>query len=458
MKSKKGLTVLLTGVMALSMSLTAFAGQWMKDDVGYWWKNIDGTYPVSSWQWLDGNNDGIAECYYFNESGYILTNTTTPDGYQVNSDGAWIQNGVVVTRLSEGENYTSDSIGTGTLEPKIYDGIEFSIENLGVSDMAIGAIMYPSANKVTAQHILEKKAFYETGTDDERLTATQRNVVDNFVSQWVSQHIDSSMSDEEISETIFNWLVENVSYDDNASNPQSSYGALIDKRCVCEGYANAFMRLGKACGLDVKFILTSNHAFNLVKLSEKWYLVDPTQNYYKDKSSTGVYYMHTIPEGEISIEEKKAERLEKQAGRGDEVALENESNLASAEMAKNKGFIFYADDSNLIQNILDLLYEQIEGFNHSQGIEMLLYTGNREFKEFNKLTYNYNGFTGRIDDVLEAAMEGQNVNGFTIGDTSSCTIRWLKDVGSNGSVYVNTFKDDAGNDFVLIDFNINPQR
>ena len=89
---------------------------------------------------------------------------------------------------------------------------------------------------------------------------------------------------------------------------------------------------------------------------------------------------------------------------------------------------------------------------------MLLYTGNREFKEFNKLTYNYNGFTGRIDDVLEAAMEGQNVNGFTIGDTSSCTIRWLKDVGSNGSVYVNTFKDDAGNDFVLIDFNINPQR
>ena len=45
--------------------------------------------------WLDGNNDGIAECYYFNDNGYILSNTTAPDGKIVDAEGKWIDNGVV---------------------------------------------------------------------------------------------------------------------------------------------------------------------------------------------------------------------------------------------------------------------------------------------------------------------------------------------------------------------------
>lgn len=48
--------------------------------------------------WIDGNNDGKAECYYFDSVGYMLVNTTTPDGCTVNADGAWTQNGVVQTQ------------------------------------------------------------------------------------------------------------------------------------------------------------------------------------------------------------------------------------------------------------------------------------------------------------------------------------------------------------------------
>ena len=89
---------------------------------------------------------------------------------------------------------------------------------------------------------------------------------------------------------------------------------------------------------------------------------------------------------------------------------------------------------------------------------MVLYTGGREFQQFNKLSYSYNGNTGRIDDVLEAAIIGQNVNGFTIGDTSSCNIRWQKNTSTTGGTFVTTWKDEGGNDYVIIDFNINPQR
>lgn len=89
----------LSCLLVISTSMPAFAGQWKQDNTGWWWQDDDGSYPTSTWRWLDGNNnDGIAESYYFGADGYILTNTTTPDGYIVNSDGAWTVNGIVQTK------------------------------------------------------------------------------------------------------------------------------------------------------------------------------------------------------------------------------------------------------------------------------------------------------------------------------------------------------------------------
>lgn len=92
---KKLATLALTGIMAVSSLSTAFAGSWLHDPVGWWYQNDDGSYPTSGWHWIDGNNDGTAECYYFDASGYCLLNTTTPDGYTVDSNGAWIVDGVI---------------------------------------------------------------------------------------------------------------------------------------------------------------------------------------------------------------------------------------------------------------------------------------------------------------------------------------------------------------------------
>ena len=43
--------------------------------------------------------ENFSECYYIDSNGYMLANTTTPDGYQVNADGQWVENGTVKTRL-----------------------------------------------------------------------------------------------------------------------------------------------------------------------------------------------------------------------------------------------------------------------------------------------------------------------------------------------------------------------
>ena len=131
----------LTGqVLGVDRSLSG--GQWIQDEKGWWYKRADGSYPKNSWgyeayngksywyyfldsgymatgwvdvngskyylfpnsdgwkgrmltgwQWIDGN------CYYLDTQGQnegaLYRNTTTPDGFTVDSEGRWVVNGAV---------------------------------------------------------------------------------------------------------------------------------------------------------------------------------------------------------------------------------------------------------------------------------------------------------------------------------------------------------------------------
>ncbi len=92
---------LFTCCSLIFSSISSFAGEWKLDETGYWYQNDDSTYPVSGWQWIDGNWDGVYECYCFDENGYLLTNTTTPDFCIVNENGAWVVDGIVQTQLDD---------------------------------------------------------------------------------------------------------------------------------------------------------------------------------------------------------------------------------------------------------------------------------------------------------------------------------------------------------------------
>lgn len=98
------------GLMATALALTiglsfsSYAGQWKSDSIGWWYQNDDGSYPMNGWQWIDTNQDGMSESYYFDQSGYLLTNTLTPDGYTVNQDGAWTVGGVIQLK-NNSQNY-----------------------------------------------------------------------------------------------------------------------------------------------------------------------------------------------------------------------------------------------------------------------------------------------------------------------------------------------------------------
>lgn len=112
---KRFSVLFVSTALTVAMSLTAFAGQWKSDKKGYWYQKDDNSYPILSWQEIDG------KWYYFNAEGYMATsqwvgnyfvgsdgamlvNTTTPDGYKVGADGAWIQNSSNSTAANNNTN------------------------------------------------------------------------------------------------------------------------------------------------------------------------------------------------------------------------------------------------------------------------------------------------------------------------------------------------------------------
>ncbi|MDO5407221.1 MAG: hypothetical protein Q4F28_07830 [Eubacteriales bacterium] len=48
---------------------TSVSGQWIQDEVGWWYRYNDGTYPVSIWKQLSYNN--VTDWYHFNAAGYM---------------------------------------------------------------------------------------------------------------------------------------------------------------------------------------------------------------------------------------------------------------------------------------------------------------------------------------------------------------------------------------------------
>lgn len=91
--------LLLSVWLSLASTIPTLAGWEQMKDGGWKYKDDStGQYYSSGWQWIDSDGDGLSESYYFDIGGRLLTNTTTPDNYKVNENGAWIVDGTVQTK------------------------------------------------------------------------------------------------------------------------------------------------------------------------------------------------------------------------------------------------------------------------------------------------------------------------------------------------------------------------
>lgn len=147
-------TMLLAGCLSVLFSFASFAGEWKQDSKGWWWQNDDGSYPAGSWQWLDGNNDGVSECYYFDQRGFLVVNSVV-EGYKVNGDGAWVENGVVQTQENTQETIkivtAGEVVSCGNLSFTVPEGFIFYIlreEGTFFADASLTSIISVAAQEI----------------------------------------------------------------------------------------------------------------------------------------------------------------------------------------------------------------------------------------------------------------------------------------------------------------------
>lgn len=96
--------------------------------------------------------------------------------------------------------------------------------------------------------------------------------------------IDSATTEYDKIKKIYDYVCKNVDYPTSTvTNIQySTYGALINHKAVCQGYASSIYLLGRKAGLSVRLIpgaVTYNgekHGWNIVKIGNLYYNMDST--------------------------------------------------------------------------------------------------------------------------------------------------------------------------------------
>lgn len=137
---------------------------------------------------------------------------------------------------------------------------------------------YKQAYKLT-QALHNDLAFSKLSQEDLALLETAKKIVAKITNK--------NMTAYQKELAIHDYIINTTSYDyDNLKTdtiPASSYtaaGVLINKVAVCQGYSEAFKLLLNLCDIECEIVTgTSNnidHAWNVVKLDNEWYMVDVT--------------------------------------------------------------------------------------------------------------------------------------------------------------------------------------
>ena len=110
---------------------------WKQNDTGWWYRQVDGTYPSDSWKninkkwyYFDDNGymveDSWVENYYLGSDGAMLVSTMTPDGHYVLENGEKIEESLAADQTGITANVHEPDVDKRELESLIGPGAELS--------------------------------------------------------------------------------------------------------------------------------------------------------------------------------------------------------------------------------------------------------------------------------------------------------------------------------------------
>ncbi len=124
---------------------------------------------------------------------------------------------------------------------------------------------------------------------DYTITKSELEMAKLKAKEVVGQMITSDMGEFEKELVIHDYIVHHVAYDQSKVLDDAVftiYGALIDGKAVCHGYAEAFQYMAYLAGLNSKIVFGTaeadgvriGHAWNMIELDGNYYHVDTTWN------------------------------------------------------------------------------------------------------------------------------------------------------------------------------------
>ncbi len=210
-KSTRGMAakaLLISAALSASCCMSVFAGQWMQDANGWVYQNDDGSFQKNGWF-----TDVDGKMYFFNEFGYMLSNTTTPDGQRVDADGVYMQP-VMSLPSNKGDVY--------------YRGLRRVVDSIP---------LYPQET---------------TGHPE----------LDALLDQIFAQIITPDMDTHDKLKACYDYLIVHTDYAQNSAFGGSynmAYALLTEGVGVCDDYSAAFAVMARKIGVPVYTAMGSTH-------------------------------------------------------------------------------------------------------------------------------------------------------------------------------------------------------
>lgn len=153
--------------------------------------------------------------------------------------------------------------------------------------------LYLNIETTTRGKSVTYKVFIDEGDNENYLIQefSSKQEIDEALSEInnINQYFIQNKKEDTYSniKIVHDYLVDSIEYEKTSSekNVYNLYGALVNKRCVCEGYAKAFKYLMDELDIPCTIVIgeatnsdgvTEKHAWNYVQIDEQWYAIDCT--------------------------------------------------------------------------------------------------------------------------------------------------------------------------------------
>ena len=264
-RMKKAIAIVIATATMASQAMTAMAAEWKQNEIGYWYQEDNGSYPTNSWKWING------KCYYFDSNGYMLANTTTPDGYTVDATGAWTVNGAVQTQstgqtsgtVHHNENYDPAHPLAGKIDEW---RLRLTPESNALNTLYITGL--PNVHAMLTnqmEYYVEPSGPY--GVEEQKEV---EQVLYNWYCNWLNSFDFENMSEMDRAKAIkkvFSTKSYKIYRNEGNFTNNASYKILIEGKGQCADFAMTARSLAKSMGLKSAIYGSGEHTAYYIQIN-----------------------------------------------------------------------------------------------------------------------------------------------------------------------------------------------